>query len=136
MRTRSLVTTVAVLSAAAVVGARLRAGLPTTRPDADLPLAVTVVWSEDELTERAATLPPEQAALLAACHRSPAPGGRGTELRLTSGHPESRQELRLLKQVLETGHPLPPDDTSGRPRTPGGRLLDLAIASSGRRGRL
>lgn len=136
MRTRTLVTTAAVASTAAVVGARLRARLPQPPQHLDRPLAITVQLSGEELDARRDGLSAEQRELLDACRRTPAPGDRGTELRLASGDPERRQQLRLLKQVLETGHTLPPDDTGDRPATPGGKLLDLAISQAGRRGRL
>lgn len=135
MRTRSLVTTAAVASTAAVAVARLRSRLPQP-PAGDRPLAVTVLLSADELDRRAASVPDGLRAVLDQCRRDPAPGDRGTELRYASGDPERRQDLRLLKQLLETGSVLPPDDTTDRPSTTGGRLLDLAIGQSGRRGRL
>ncbi|MEV7972615.1 hypothetical protein [Cellulomonas sp. NPDC089187] len=135
MRTRSVLVTAAVASTAALATARLRTRLPQP-PGDDQPLAVTVLLSTEQIEERTGGLPPSLRAVLEQCRRTPAPGDRGTELRLASGDPARRGELRLLKQLLETGHVLPPDDTSDRPATPGGRLLDLVIAKAGRRGRL
>ncbi|GIG25913.1 hypothetical protein [Cellulomonas denverensis] len=136
MRARTLLTTAAVASTAAVAGARLRARLPQPPQHLDRPPAITVLLSGEELDARRDGLSAEHRDLLDACRRTPAPGDRGTELRPSAAGPDTRQQLRLLKQVLETGHTLPPDDTGDRPATPGGKLLDLAISQAGRRGRL
>jgi hypothetical protein len=105
--------------------------------------AVTVLAGPDRLAD----LPSPLAALgdRVETRVTPAPGGRGTELaaryRAVATDEEIgrlRQALREAKQLIEVGQVLrmDPRPHGERTDTPGGRLLDGAVAASRREGLL
>ncbi|WP_136520091.1 hypothetical protein [Cellulomonas telluris] len=139
MSVRGRLLAVAALGAGAATAVVLRRGRTALDAPGRGTLAVTVALTADEVDARATGLDDELGALLARARRTPAPGGRGTELRVDDdGHDRAgtRQTLRLLKQQLETGSTMPPDDLSGRPPTPQGLALDAVLRAAGREGRL
>lgn len=131
---------VAALGAGAATAVALRRGRTALDAPGRGTLAVTVALSGDELDARAGDLADDERTLLRRARRTPAPGGRGTELRVGDDdggdRAATRQTLRLLKQRLETGSVMPPDDLSGRPPTPQGLALDAVLRAAGREGRL
>ncbi|MFC8192876.1 hypothetical protein ACFUMH_14555 [Cellulomonas sp. NPDC057328] len=130
---------VAALGAGAATAVVLRRGRTALDAPGRGTLAVTVALTSDEIDARAAGLTQAAADVLGRARRTPAPGDRGTELRLDADGGDraaDRQAVRLLKQELETGSRMPPDDLSGRPPTPQGLVLDAALRAAGREGRL
>lgn len=128
--------------AALGAGAATAVALRRSRTAHDAPgrgtLAVTVALTPPEIDARAAGLGEDTAGVLRRARRTPAPGGRGTELRVDDDgdRAATRQVVRLLKQELETGTRMPPDDVAGRPPTALGWALDAAVRAAGREGRL
>ncbi|WP_091363209.1 hypothetical protein [Geodermatophilus telluris] len=105
--------------------------------------AVTVLAEPDRLAD----LPSPLAALgdRVETRVTPAPGDKGTELAARFRGPATdddigrlRQALREAKQLVEVGEVLrmDPRPHGERPDTPGGRLLDGAVAASRREGLL
>ncbi|MGY1669616.1 hypothetical protein [Geodermatophilus sp. SYSU D00710] len=103
--------------------------------------AVTVLADPDRLAD----LPPPLAALgdRVETRVTPAPGDKGTELAARFRGPATdeeigrlRQALREAKQLVEVGEVLrmDPRPHGERTETPGGRLLDGAVAASRREG--
>ncbi|MBG0830689.1 hypothetical protein HS041_23290 [Planomonospora sp. ID67723] len=96
----------AALAAGGVAALRRARGRAALRPGPAEWFAVTVACDPAELT---GVNRPDALAELAEHHEvriSPAPGGRGTELAVHSADGTVREQVRALKQLLETGEVL------------------------------
>lgn len=106
--------------------------------------AVTILGSDDLVRSDAPPPPLDALAGEIDWAVSPAPGGRGVELRArpTSSAADPggtrrsvRSALREAKQLLEVGEVLRHDPVSGRrPATPTGKLVDVLARRSGEEG--
>jgi hypothetical protein len=131
-----------VLAAAAAALAVRAASRSRRRPDDRPPLAASVFLPIDRL--RAVPLPEPLAALGDAVEvsRTPAPGDRGTEVRVRVvdrrrvPRERARLALRQAKELLETGEVQPPDEPVTRRRTLASVPLEAAVRRAGRAGRL
>lgn len=109
--------------------------------DEQMPLATSVFVPFDTL--RAVALPEPLAALGDAVEvsRTPAPGDRGTEIRVRVAdrrvsRERARLALRQANELLETGELQPPDAPVTRRRTLAAVPLEAAVRRAGRAGRL
>ncbi|MEV4564629.1 hypothetical protein AB0K12_12740 [Nonomuraea sp. NPDC049419] len=96
--------------------------------------AVTVAVDPAELTGRER---PDLLARLAERHEvriTRAPGGRGTEIAVRTADGATREQVRALKQLLETGEVLVVEGQPEGRRTPLGRAARPAIRQLTRRG--
>ncbi|MEV4798521.1 hypothetical protein AB0K18_00800 [Nonomuraea sp. NPDC049421] len=121
----------AVAGAAAMAARRVS----RNRHPATIPwYAVTVAVDPAELTGRER---PDLLARLAERHEvriTRAPGGRGTEIAVRTADGAAREQVRALKQLLETGEVLVVEGQPEGRRTPLGRAARPAIRRLTRRG--
>ncbi|WP_165959906.1 hypothetical protein [Nonomuraea longispora] len=115
-------TAVLVAGAAAVAGIALVRAARSAPPNPDGWFAVTVETEPSRLTgpDR-----PDELARLSERHEvriKPAPGGRGSEIAVREADGETRDRVRKLKQLLETGEVLLVDQQPEGHRTPLGRV--------------
>ncbi|MEW9547345.1 hypothetical protein [Nonomuraea sp. NPDC050783] len=124
------------LLGAAVVGAGVVAArsVRSPRPEAAAWFAVTVQTDPAEL---AGPNRPDVLARLAERHEvriTPAPGGRGSEIAIRAADGAAREQVRALKQLLETGEVLVVEGQPEGHRTLLGRAAEPAFRQLTRRG--
>ncbi|TDC97913.1 hypothetical protein E1292_36180 [Nonomuraea deserti] len=127
-------TAVLLAGAAAVAGMAIVRAARSAPPNPDGWFAVTVETDPARLTgpDR-----PDELARIAERHEvriSPAPGGRGSEIAVREADGETRDRVRKLKQLLETGEVLLVDRQPEGHRTALGRVGTPAFRHLTRKG--
>jgi hypothetical protein len=121
-------------AAAAAAGAAVARLARSTRPGPSTWFAVTVLADPADLTGQDR---PDVLARLSECHEvriTRAPGGRGSEIAVRAADGRTRQEVRELKQLLETGEVLRVEGQPEGHRTALGRTTLPAFRRLTRKG--